>query len=328
MKHLPLWAALTLATAATGTLAQSTLSLANVSYIYAAPVTERLVSNTTGATTESSLTANTSYNGLDRAYARAALAEGSLKASAGGTADSINSGASAMFGDTFGAVDATTGQAHAWQPGEKVTFNFAVTGAIQQSLTTAQMVALDKDFQSLVLFSFYAYRPGYMALQTQLDALWNKPWDDAAMAEYTRLSAAMEALQIKDSGVGVYLGRPYTPWFDGAKANYIDIQADTPTVISSTFEPGGSFEWVAMLDVSARFESDLPLPQRATFVVDFSHSVGASFSGPAGTVTTSASGFFPDTVSAVPEPATTVLWLAGVTALGLSTRRRRPLAAS
>jgi len=324
MKHLTLWTALALTTAATGALAQSSLSSANVSYIYGAPVTERLVSNTTGATTESSLIANTPYNGFERAYSRASLAEGSLKASAGGTADYINSGAGAYFGDTFGAIDAATGQAHAWQAGEKVTFSFSVTGAIQQSLATAQMVALDPDFQSLVIFSFVAYRPGYMALQTEMDALWTKPWDDAAMAEYTRLNAEIYALQITP-GVGVYLGRPYTPWFDGATANYINIDANTPTVISSTFEPGGSFEWVAALDVSARFQSDTALPQRPTFVVDFSHSVGAAFSGPNGTITTSASGFFPDTVSAVPEPSTTLLSLTGFTAIGLLARRRREL---
>ncbi|MFG6440915.1 PEP-CTERM sorting domain-containing protein [Roseateles sp. LKC17W] len=322
MKHLALWTALALTTAATSTFAQS-MSVANVSYIYAAPDTQRLVSNTTGATTESALTADTTYNGIDSAYSRASLAEGSLKASAGGTADYINSSATAQFGDTFGAVDAATGQAHAWQPGEKVTFSFSVTGTIRQSLPSALMAPLDPDFQSLVIFGFQAYRPGYMALQTQMDALWDKPWNAEAQAEYTRLSAAISALRISDSGVGGYLGRPYTPWFDGATAPYIDVQANTPTVISSTFEPGGSFEWVAYLNVSARFQSDFPLPERLTFVVDFSHSVGASFSGPEGTVTTSASGFFPNTVSAVPEPATTLLWLAGFAMLGLIARRGR-----
>jgi hypothetical protein len=174
----------------------------------------------------------------------------------------------------------------------------------------------------MVWFNFYAFKPGYFERQARLDTLYNAtwPWSDDARAEITRLSAEIEALQLARSFVR--LGQEYSPYYDASGLPYTPFSADTPTVVSTSFAPGGSFEWIALLDVSTRFAADTPLDYRPTFAIDFSHTVGARFSGPAGTVTASASGLFPETVvmQAVPEPATWALWSA---ALVLAVARRR-----
>lgn len=291
---------------------------ASVSYLWGAPSGTPLYNTTTGATATASISSNVSYNGQEEAYSQANLSAGTLRARSGGTADQINARAGAQFGDTFGAIDAATGRPYSWQAGDNVTFSFSVTGSVQSTLPAAEMAAKDKDFMSRVWFNFYAYKPGYFERQARLDALFNAPeWD---YAEINRLSAEIDALQIARSFVR--LGQEYSPYYDASGLPYTAFSADTPTVVSTSFAPGGSFEWIALLDVSTRFAADTPLGYRPTFAIDFSHTVGASFSGPAGTVTASASGLFPETVvmQAVPEPASWALWSA---ALVLAVARRR-----
>lgn len=301
--------------------AQGSPSRANtsVSYLWGAPPDTPLYSSTTGATATSSITSNVIYNGFQDAYAQANLAAGTLRARSGGTADTINAGAYAEYGDTFGLLDAATGQAHVWQPGETVQFSFSVTGAVQSSLSAADMAARDTGFTSRAWFSFNAYKPGYFARQAQLEALYSQPWTDASTIEANRLSAEIAALKIASSFTR--LGREYSPYYDATDLPYVDFSADTPTVINASFAPGGSFEWFALLDISTRFSADVPLGFRPTFVIDFSHTVGASFSAPDGTLTTSASGLFPNTVSAVPEPGSLVLLLTGGLVIFLRQRK-------
>jgi len=297
---------------------------ASVSYLWGAPSGTPLYSITNGATATASIASNVSYNGQQEAYAQANLAAGTLRARSGGTADQINANAGAQFGDTFGAIDASTGRAYSWQAGDSVSFSFSVTGSVQSTLPAAEMAAKDKDFMSMVWFNFYAFKPGYFERQARLNALFNAPWPwpAEASAEIARLSAEIDALQLARSFVR--LGQEYSPYYDASGLPYTSFSADTPTVISATFAPGGSFEWIALLDVSTRFAADTPLGYRPTFAIDFSHTVGASFSGPAGTVATSASGLFPDTVlmQAVPEPATWALLLAGLLLPAVARRRR------
>ncbi len=319
---LPVLALTLLAPAAA--VAQGTPSFAStsVSYLWGAPPETPLYSTTTGATSTSTITANVAYNGFQDAYAQANLAAGTLRARSGGTADQINANASAQFGDTFGALDAATGQAHAWQPGETVSFSFSVTGSVQSSLSAADMAARDKDFMAMTWFNFYAFKPGYFERQARMDALYALPgsWTDERRAELNRLNDEIAGLQIARSFTR--LGREYSPYYDASGEPYVEFSADTPTVISASFAPGGSFEWLALLDVGTRFAADTPLGYRPTFVIDFSHTVGASFAGPVGTVTTSASGLFPNTVSAVPEPSTWAMLLAGGLLLALRQRRQ------
>jgi hypothetical protein len=253
---------------------------------------------------------------VESAYAQASLQTASLKARSGGTADQINSRASAQFGDSFGAVDSATGQAHNWQANEKVSFNFAITGAVQQSLSSEQMSALDSQFSSMNHFGISVYRPGYISRAARVEELWALPYTDAVALELSVLNAEIDSLRIASNHA--WLGRVYTPWFDGSQAPYINIDAQNPTVVSLDFAPGGSFEWTAYLEVMTRFQPSTPLAERPTFVADFSHSIGVSFTGIDGTVTTSTSGYFPDTiaVAAIPEPSTWALMLGGMGLLG------------
>jgi hypothetical protein len=290
----------------------NSLSQSSVSYVYGAPPeTPLYIANTTGAATEASITADTTNNGFEQAYAGASLATASLKARSGGTANNINSRASVLFGDTFGAIDAQTGQAYEWTAADAVSFSFSVTGAFEQSLSADQMAQLDSDFNRAVLFNFYAYRPGAFDRQARIAELLEGPLDDAAIAEINQLSSEIEALQI--TRAYSWLGRVYSPYFDGSQVPYLDVSADVPSVITAEFNPGGAFEWFASLDVTTRFRPDQTLAERTTFIADFSHTVGASFAGPAGTLTTSGSGLFPNTVpmAPVPEPATWALMLVG-----------------
>lgn len=300
-------------------LAQGTPSFAstNVSYLAGAPADTPLSNTTTGAISTSSIISNS--GGLQQAYAQADLASGTLRALSGGTASRINASGSAQFGDTFGVVDAATGRAHAWQAGETVNFSFSVTGAVQSSLSAAEMAARDPGFMSMTWFNFYAYKPGFFDRQARMTALYAGPWTDEVQAEVNRLNAEINALQIQRTFVR--LGREYSPYYDASNAPYTEFSADEPTLISSSFAPGGSFEWMALLDVGTRFVADPFLGYRPTFVIDFSHTVGASFTAPAGTLTTSASGLFPNTVSAVPEPGSWALLLAG--GLLLAARQRQ-----
>jgi PEP-CTERM motif len=267
------------------------------------------------------ITSNGSLNGVQEAFAQADLAAGTLRARVGGTADEIDAYAHASFGDTFGALDLVTGLAHIWRPRDVVTFNFSVTGAVQSTLSANDMAALDKDFVSRGRLSFAAYKPGYFDLSARRQALLEGPWSEQSWSEAIRLGKEIQGLMITETFVR--LGRDYSPDYDGSGLSYVEFNSDEPTVVSASFAPEGSFEWKAFLDISTQFSADIPLGYRPTFVMDFSHTIGASFVGPDGTVTTAASGLFPDTVSAVPEPHAYTLALAGLAAAALMSRKRR-----
>lgn len=326
MKPLQLLSALAL-------LALPTLGLAGVgaqsqtvvSYLHGAPAgTPLFSSNFTGATTVSTI-ASTTSQGFEDAYARASLQDGSLKARSGGTANRVNAGANALMGDTFGALDAATGLPYAWQASDTVTFSFAVTGAMLQSLSSAQMAALDANFTSLTFFSLGAWRPGFFIRQERIAELRLLPYTPAVAAEWTLLQNEINALSITSNVT--WLGRPYSPNFDGSSVPHVNVDPLTPTQVQLSFNPQGSFEWVAQLNVSTMFQPAQALAQRPTFIADFSNSAVASFSGPAGTVTTSSLGYFPGTVAVVPEPQAAALMLLGLATL-LWQRRRARVAAS
>lgn len=84
-----------------------------------------------------------------------------------------------------------------------------------------------------------------------------------------------------------------------------------------SFKPGGDFDWDLALYTNAIL-TDLPGLKEA----DFSHTLTASFVAPMGAVVATSSGVFPVT-SAVPEPASWMLLLAGTGGLIAMARRRR-----
>jgi hypothetical protein len=95
-----------------------------------------------------------------------------------------------------------------------------------------------------------------------------------------------------------------------------------PATVDFTFTPGGDFDWFVFMALQVSSDNG------GEALADFSNTAHASYTGPDGTVTRSASGLFPGTspledIVAVPEPATVVLTSLGV-ALLAGRRGRRP----
>lgn len=89
-------------------------------------------------------------------------------------------------------------------------------------------------------------------------------------------------------------------------------------VALAQFEAPAAFDWLARLSAGVTLFSGDPAAYANS---DFSHTVNLSFDGPDGSLTQSASGLFPGTVAAVPEPAPLALLLAAC--LPWWVRRRR-----
>ena len=98
-----------------------------------------------------------------------------------------------------------------------------------------------------------------------------------------------------------------------------------PSSLDLEFIANGPFEIEFGLFLSYNFTQDAAHSLYAN--IDLSHTATASFSGPSGTVFTSASGLFPGSATAaVPLPGSAALAALGLAALGLPARRRPPAA--
>lgn len=112
----------------------------------------------------------------------------------------------------------------------------------------------------------------------------------------------------------------YSTWGTTYQMHTIPVLDDGDVAVAQ-FEAPTAFDWLLRLSVGvALFSGDAD----AYAYSDFSHTVAASFEGPDGSITRSASGLFPGTVSvvtAVPEPASMTLLLPALLLLRLSRRR-------
>ena len=263
-------------------------------------------------------------------YGKASLADGQLKAYAKlgygtnqpnsapmplGAAHS-NASTRVSFGDSFNAVSG--GSPYLWTGRDVATLRFAVSGQTNVPPGLADPVNNDPGQprnQLITELAVHVYRPGGLQKLYELETFdFNAyPDFDTAFAAFLVINAELNALKVANDFW--YFGDFIAP-FD-APAGKLLPASSAGTNVSFEFMPNGDFEWWAMLSTTVRLDASL---QNTSAALDFADTLVASYDGPAGTITQSASGVFPGTVP-VPEPSAAAA--AGVLALAWSASRRR-----
>lgn len=239
--------------------------------------------------------------GTATANATADLSTGTMKAYADVEAtqalgsSTLSAQARVDIGDSFRAVSGNS--PFTWTSEDEASFTFDVSGVVD---------FLGASSNSAIALTILA--PG------TLDAY--ARWvggDNSAYYEWYPTEIADFTYQLGP-------GTTNYPWVDATATSY-------PTSFTASFNPGGDFDWVMTLNLDPYL--GYPAGAGSHGLDDFSHTVLASYQGPQGATTLSASGLFPGTVAldaapgGVPEPASWTLMLLGFGGLGAMLRRAR-----
>lgn len=269
-------------------------------------------------------------------YAMADLANGQLKARsvvtaganlAGSAANPTlgyrahNAYASAAFADTITFGDGA-GRSYLWSEGEQFTFDFAVDGQIDLPAGHAVPTSHMQPGQTYALVRLKVYRAGegFSSIEAFQDFGETMDWDNAAdVAHFYSLNDAIVNATLAEQYW--VLGDNLLPpeWASAANQQFVALDDTGAAQLQFSFAPGGDFEFVLTLETQARI--DLAY-QNVTSRVDFSHTLTTSFSAPEDAMVYSASGVFPQTLAAVPEPQTHALMIGGLAVLAWAARRR------
>lgn len=209
----------------------------------------------------------------------------------------------ASMGDSFRASSGSGGYSpFAWSGTDTASFSFDISGLYDAQNTADTMYFSLSILKAGALDEYAGYAQG--------GSLPNTWFDENELQSFSYALGAMDPAQA-----------PY----------FTDFLTEFPSTLTASFTPGGDFDWAinfyALSDYSL---SEADPSQEAYSVFDFSHTIVASYQGPQGSTTYSASGAFPGTqslgpISAVPEPATWAIMITGFGLAGVALRRRKAL---
>jgi hypothetical protein len=264
---------------------------------------KQLVSNGGFVSTGRSLDAP---EGTAAAGSSANLASGELKALAETTASGdggyFSAFARADFGDSFRTYAGNS--PFTWASDTEASFSFDLTGLVDLN-------GADNGSQ----FGLTILAPG------ALDAYARWLGGENTFAEWN-------SQVITSFFYGLGPGVVAQSWMTGVVTDY-------PDSVSASFTPGSDFDWVLTLISNVGINGSFTVVD-AYGLTDFSNTLHLAYSGPDNTTTYSGSGLFPSTLAlaaaptAIPEPASALLFLAGLGALrhSASVRVVRPSSAA
>ncbi len=230
--------------------------------------------------------------------------------------DQASASSRAILADGFTTTGAG-GAPFLWSNGQQARFEFSITGS--STLTGGVGSAGTGNSFLRTSMVFTAYQPG------SIDIYYRLTQTSLSFADYVALSNQLSSRTIaqKTFTFGDAFQSAATQAYYAGCGCYFPVQGGVATTVGLSFAPGGDFDWSVAIDSFAALDA---AEDDASMVADFSHTVRASYIAPAGAVTVSASGLFPGTVSAVPEPATALLMLGGAACLAALARRCRGVA--
>lgn len=226
----------------------------------------------------------------------------------------------AKFGDTFYAYSGSS--PFVWSPDSQVHFNFAVSGNTAPPSTPTS--SFNGSYTALILNTYQSGFSSFLAdivIPARIAYVNNPTSENKAIRDGLEQQLNNMVILDKVWTLGdTNLGAGGVLFSDTPESIFLDSNGTAN--ISYDFNPNGDFEW------SLELYSIVTLDGQggdSEGLMDFSHTVKTSYIGPDGTTTYSDSGLFPNTASissAVPEPESYAMFLAGLGLLGFVTRRK------